>query len=294
MALQDLSGIVLLNKPRGLSSNAALQKVKRAFSARKAGHTGTLDPLASGLLIICLGRATKFCQYLLDADKQYDVVAKLGEKTTTSDSEGDIIERKPVPDFSDDDIEQVLAKFRGDTSQVPSMYSALKHQGEPLYKLARRGEVVERKERAITIHSLNCIARDSETLTLSVHCSKGTYVRTLVEDIGDTLGCLAHVQELKRTKISGMDVQASIELDELLALDDEERMAYCLPIDTMLQHLPKIACNTASTRHLCTGQSLVRDDFSITGLTRLYNEDKDFFGIGDVQHGTLKPKKLFI
>src|SRR3990167_10000985 len=197
----DINGILLLDKPLGLSSNSALQKVKNLFQAKKAGHTGSLDPLATGLLPICFGEATKFSQYWLDSDKTYRVRAKLGVRTTTSDAEGDIVFQSEVPHFTLADIEKQMAIFRGDIQQVPSMYSALKHEGQPLYKLARRGIEIERPARPITIYRFDLLRYANEALEMEVHCSKGTYIRTLIDDLGQALGVGAHVIALHRIQV---------------------------------------------------------------------------------------------
>src|SRR3990167_9071748 len=198
---RNLSGLLVLDKPVGITSNAALQQVKALYQASKAGHTGSLDPLASGMLIICFGEATKFSQYLLDADKTYEVHAKLGEKTTTGDAEGEIVTRQSVPTFSKNEIEKVLENFRGEIRQIPSMYSAIKYQGKPLYEYARAGIEVERQARPIFIYELVLRSIEKQECHLFVHCSKGTYIRTLIENIGDKLRCGAHVAGLRRLSI---------------------------------------------------------------------------------------------
>ena len=204
--LQDLDGILLLDKPLGLSSNQALQKVKHLFNARKAGHTGSLDPLATGLLPLCFGRATRLSRFLLEADKEYYVVAKLGIQTTTGDAEGEVVATRPVQ-VVEAQLQAALENFRGTFDQIPSMYSALKHQGQPLYKLARQGITIPREARKVTITHLEAQLNMDETVTLKVACSKGTYVRTLVEDLGEKLGCGAHVIELRRVSVAGFKEQ---------------------------------------------------------------------------------------
>ncbi len=198
---RHVDGMLLLDKPAGITSNAALQEIKRLFQAKKAGHGGSLDPLATGMLPICFGRATKLSQGLLTADKSYVVTAKLGVKTTTSDAEGEIISERPVPEISKADLDQRLDRFRGVISQIPSMYSALKYKGQPLYKLARQGITVERKPRELTIHKLCILDLSDDLMQLEIHCSKGTYVRTLVDDIGEMIGCGAHVIALRRFRV---------------------------------------------------------------------------------------------
>jgi tRNA pseudouridine55 synthase len=231
---RPINGVLLLDKPLGITSNAALQEVKRLFRAAKAGHTGSLDPLANGLLPICFGEATKMSAFLLDADKRYWVRVRLGVKTTTADAEGEVVEERPVPDLTAEQLEPVLQEFRGRISQLPPMYSAVKHQGRRLYELARQGKQVERTPRDITIYSLENRGIDGNYLTLEVHCSKGTYVRTLAEDIGMRLGCGAHVKELRRTQVGPLHDRDCVTLDclreaagESLASIDE----FILPVE---------------------------------------------------------------
>lgn len=231
---RDIHGILLLDKPKGISSNAALQIVKRLFKAKKAGHTGSLDPLATGLLPICFGKATKSSHILLEADKHYQTTARLGIKTDTGDAEGNMIAESPVPDLTIADLEKVLDRFRGPISQIPSMFSALKHQGQPLYKLARQGITIERQAREITIKNLTLLELKGNTLRLDIHATKGTYVRTLVEDIGEALGCGAHVIELRRLG-SGpytADQMLSVEiLEHILEKEGIDKLdEYLLPI----------------------------------------------------------------
>lgn len=215
-----VNGILVIDKPKGISSNSALQKVKRLYNAKKAGHTGSLDPLATGVLPICFGNSTKMAEKLLMADKKYIARAQLGITTETGDAEGDIVATKEVALPGDQEIANIINAFKGEQQQVPSMYSALKHNGTPLYKLARQGIVVERQPRAITIYNLEIVAidRENNTLDLSVHCSKGTYIRTLVEDIGNKLGCGAHVAELKRTSAANFNLQESYSIEQLEGL----------------------------------------------------------------------------
>lgn len=221
---RDIDGVFLLDKPQGMSSNDIMQKVKRVFQANKAGHTGALDPLATGMLPVCLGEATKFSQFLLDADKRYQVTAKLGERTDTSDAEGQVVETRDVQ-VDVQDILAALPHFRGDLMQVPTMFSALKHQGKPLYEYARAGITVEREARPITIFDLQFIAYDAPYLTLEVHCSKGTYIRTLVDDLGEYLGCGAHVTVLRRTAVANYPVEAMMDWDTLQVLAAQQDLA---------------------------------------------------------------------
>jgi tRNA pseudouridine55 synthase len=212
---RQIDGILLLDKPVGISSNRALQKIKHLFQAKKAGHTGTLDVLASGLLIICFGKATKLAQLLLDADKSYQVTGKLGVKTTTCDSEGKVLETKPIDNITLELIQETLEKFRGEITQVPSMYSALKHNGTPLYKLARKGIEVERKARKVHIYELKLLDWSNDILKLDVRCSKGTYIRNLIDDIGQDLGCGAYVTELRRSAIGKFKISQAYTIVQL-------------------------------------------------------------------------------
>ena len=215
---RNISGILLLDKPLNLTSNAALQRVKRLYKADKAGHTGSLDPLATGLLPICLGAATKASAFLLDADKRYLTTVKLGEKTTTADAEGEIIETRAVEGVTQESVTAVLQQFIGEIEQLPPMYSAVKHKGERLYKLAREGKEVERKTRRITIYSIDLVSLHDDLLELDIHCSKGTYVRTLAEDIGEELGCGGHVAALRRTLVGPYDDSGMVSLALLQGL----------------------------------------------------------------------------
>lgn len=230
---QNINGILLLDKPVGITSNAALQRVKRLFYAKKAGHTGSLDPLASGMLPICFGRATKLSHYLLDADKSYYVKAKLGVRTTTSDSEGDIIAQRDVPSLSQAQIDHAFAAFRGPIEQIPSMFSALKYKGQPLYKLARRGIEVERKSRRITVYELNVLDFSDNIVTFDMRCSKGTYVRTIADDFGERLGCGAHVIHLRRLTVGHFQTEQMITMEKLENSDQENLMRYLLPLETI-------------------------------------------------------------
>lgn len=230
-----INGVLLLNKDLGVSSNRALQEVRRLFNARKAGHTGSLDPLATGVLPICFGEATKFTQYLLDADKTYLVTIKLGITTTTADSEGAIIATKPVPTYTVTQLQSCMQDFIGVTQQVPPMYSALKHNGQPLYKLARQGLDVSRAARTVQIYAFELLEYVDDTLRCKVHCSKGTYIRTLAEDLGDKLGCGAHITQLQRTATAGFTLEMARTYHELVTND--ELLGTLLPMDCLLQGL---------------------------------------------------------
>ena len=254
-------GVLLLDKPQGITSNAALQTVKRLYNADKAGHTGSLDPLATGMLPILFGEGTKLSRLLLEADKVYTTVAKLGVTTNTGDSDGEVLETKPVPSITDSDLETLLQSFRGQGEQVPSMFSALKKDGKKLYELAREGIEVEREARPITIFELSVIDRGDDWISLKVHCSKGTYVRTLVEDIGQALDCGAHVVELRRTDVAGFDASRMVTLDHLNALRDERAFedmdSLCGPIESLADHLPRFELTAEEVSWIVQGQSLI-------------------------------------
>ncbi len=223
---RDVNGILLLDKPSGITSNDALQQVKRLYFAKKAGHTGSLDPLASGVLPICMGEATKVSAFLLDADKRYQVRCQLGVRTATADAEGEVLETRPVGNYSEQQLEAVLDGFRGSIEQVPPMYSALKHEGQRLYKLARQGVEVEREARTVEIYQLTLTGRGPDWIDIAVHCSKGTYVRTLAEDIGDRLGCGAHVSALRRTAVGPYSETGLVTLEQLRALQGERHAGH--------------------------------------------------------------------
>lgn len=294
---RPVDGILLLNKPAGLSSNQALQQVKHLFLAAKAGHTGSLDPLATGMLPICFGEATKFSQVLLDADKTYRTIATLGITTTTADSEGDIIAQQVVPKFTAQEIQDVLQQFCGDITQIPSMYSALKHQGQALYKLARKGIEIQREQRHITIYQLDLVAQTPATLTLDVKCSKGTYIRNLVEDIGKALGCGAHVSYLHRFNVEQYAQQAMYTLEQLQQIAEQGMPALdklLLSVDSGLRHLPKVTVSEAVIYYLYNGQALYIPRLQLTaGLLRLYDHTDRFIGVGEVlANGKVAPKRL--
>lgn len=292
-----VNGVLLLDKPVNISSNAALQEVKKIFYAKKAGHTGSLDPLASGMLPICFGEATKFSHYLLNADKSYLVTAKLGEVTTTADAEGAIVKQRPVPIFSAAQILSVLEKFTGAISQVPSMFSALKHEGKPLYELARQGIEVQRAPRPINIFSLKLLNQTADTIELHVHCSKGTYVRNLVEDIGEELGCGAHVSKLMRTHVGSYDKDQMVSMDTLHDLahaqDWAALNALLLPEDTMIQAYPALVLTDTATFYLLRGQAVNVPNAPSPGIVRLVLSTGEFIGVGEIQEkGKVIPKRL--
>lgn len=290
-----VNGVVLLDKPKGLSSNQALQRVRRLFEAQKAGHTGTLDPMATGLLPICLGEATKFSAHLLEADKVYRTRVELGVVTDTGDAEGQLVERREVPAMSRDDIEAAIARFRGEIDQVPPMYSALKHQGKKLYELAREGKEVERKARRVRIHKARLIEFDATAFELEVSCSKGTYIRTLAEDIGWALGCGAHISALRRLKTGPFDGEAMWTLEGIEALGEQSaRQAELMPVDALVEHLPALGVSDADHASLSYGQSASLDVGSLSPgqLARLYCAGS-FLGLGVVKGPQeVAPKRL--
>ena len=289
--------MLLLDKPVGLSSNAALQIVKRLYNARKAGHTGSLDPLASGLLPICLGAATKLSGLLLNADKSYHFVCRLGVTTRTGDAEGEVLRTRPVGTLEPAAVEAVLSRFRGAIQQIPPMYSALKHHGQRLYTLARQGLVVERQPRTVVIHSLRLLQLKGEYLVCQVDCSRGTYVRTLVEDLGEALGCGAHIVELRRIGVAPYDAAHMVTLETLqeraqqgfAALD-----AVLLPVDTAVAAWPAIHIEGETVHYLLTGQAVWVPKAPSQGWVRLYEEPaRRFLGIGEILNdGRVAPRRL--
>lgn len=278
------NAIILLDKSQGMSSNFALQKVKRLLNAKKAGHTGSLDPLATGMLPICLGQATKFSQYLLEADKVYRVTGRLGIQTTTADAEGDVVSERPIPELSAEQLEPVLQNFRGKIQQIPSMYSALKHQGKPLYQWAREGVTIDRPAREVTISKLELLNLTTDSFELEIACSKGTYVRNLVEDIGEALGCGAHVSQLRRLTVADYQVDAMVTFEQLEALHADGQVAlqpHLLPISTMVSYLPVIEINSADAFRLKQGQDLVIPMMHGLGMYRVM-ADSQFCGLAEV------------
>ncbi|GLQ29699.1 tRNA pseudouridine(55) synthase TruB [Litoribrevibacter albus] len=307
----SINGVVLLDKPHGLSSNQALQKVRWSYQAKKAGHTGALDPLATGLLPVCLGEATKFSQFLLDADKAYITRAKLGQTTTTEDAEGEVVSERPVPALTESLVEGVLTEFRGQIDQVPPMYSALKRDGQPLYKLAREGKLIDIEPRKVTILSLELMAIEGDELILNVECTKGTYIRSLVRDIGEALGCGAHVKELRRTKAGPFDISQCVTLEALEQVETRENVLRVS--DCGLSAMPVAELNQEQVDDLLLGRKVKVSDQQIKesdsdpdylnknptqALIRLYNvqsgeKSTQFFGVADLLPGNvLQPKRL--
>jgi tRNA pseudouridine55 synthase len=291
---RDVRGMLLLDKPAGITSNAALQEVKTAFKARKAGHTGSLDPIATGLLPLCFGEATKLSGFLLDADKSYHTLVKLGEATDTGDAEGTVIARREV-DFSDADLEQALQAFRGEFDQVPPMYSAVKKDGQPLYKLARQGLEVEREARRVTVYELECERPDPQHLELRMRCSSGFYVRGLAHELGEALGCGGHVEALRRTGVGAFRVEDAVTMEAVRAAGSlAELDAMLLPAEQGLQHLPGITLSADAAFYLCRGQPVRAADLPQAGWVRLYAEQAGFLGVGKVlDDGRVAPKRLF-
>ena len=296
---RDIHGVFLLDKPQGMSSNDIMQKVKRIFQANKAGHTGALDPLATGMLPICLGEATKFSQFLLDADKRYLVTAKLGERTDTSDAEGQIVETHEVK-VKTPEILTALEQFRGDILQVPTMFSALKHNGKPLYEYARQGITVERAARPITIFELNFIEYNAPYLTLEVHCSKGTYIRTLVDDLGETLGCGAHVTMLRRTAVADYPTEKMLDWNALQSLAAQQDLslldALLLPMDTAVAKLPTLTLDESQTQGIGFGQRVKFDNpNSLQGQVRLFSHENRFLGVAVIdENNVIRPQRLVV
>lgn len=290
-----VNGVLLLDKPKGVSSNHALQRVRRLFQAQKAGHTGTLDPMATGLLPICLGEATKFSSHLLEADKVYRTRVELGVITDTGDAEGTIIEQHEVPSLSVDDVEAVLTRFRGEIDQVPPMYSALKHQGKKLYELAREGKQVERAARRVSVYDARLLSFEGTAFELEVSCSKGTYIRTLAEDIGQALGCGAHVSQLRRLKTGPFLADAMWTLEALEALADQAALeAELMPVDVLVDHLPSLTVDDTGHARLAHGQpaTLTTGTLAPDALARLYYAET-FIGLGVVKGAQeVAPKRL--
>ena len=287
---RSLDGVLLFDKPLELSSNDALQKVRRLFQAEKAGHTGTLDPLATGLLPICFGEATKFSNALLDADKTYRALLRLGQTTTTGDAEGEVTAEHPV-EAEHADVEAVLAEFRGEIQQLPPMHSALKHQGKPLYEYIRKGETVERELRNIVIHDLVLHRFSGNEIDLTVRCSKGTYVRTLAEDIGAALGCGAYLIGLRRTAIAHFDLRGGYTLQQLETMTGEERDACLLPPESLMPDMPGLQLDAVQIKRLAQGQRLALDTGLPDGKVRLRGP-QGFIGVGLLQGRRLAPDRL--
>ncbi|KUH61653.1 tRNA pseudouridine(55) synthase TruB [Vibrio parahaemolyticus] len=302
---RPINGVILLDKPTGISSNDALQKVKRIYFAEKAGHTGALDPLATGMLPICLGEATKFSQFLLDSDKRYRVIAKLGERTNTSDSDGEVVETRPV-DVTLEKLEVSIEKFRGESDQVPSMFSALKYQGKPLYEYARKGIEVPRESRKITVYKIILHRFEGDEVEMEVHCSKGTYIRTIVDDLGEMLGCGAHVTMLRRTAVAKYPYEKMVtleQLNELLEQAHREEIAprelldpLLMPMDTAVEDLPEVNLIPELADMVQHGQPVQVLGAPEQGALRLtMGEERLFIGVGEMNDdGKIAPKRLVV
>lgn len=303
-----ISGILLVDKPQEVSSNHVVQRVKRLYKAAKAGHTGALDPLATGLLPVCLGEATKFSQFLLEADKSYFVTAKLGQRTNTSDADGEIVETKPVT-ANEEDIKLAIEQFKGPINQIPSMFSALKHEGKPLYYYARQGIDIPRPAREITIHSIDWQGLEDDQLSLNVSCSKGTYIRTLIDDLGQVLGCGAHVIVLRRTRVADYEASQMYTFEELdkiagnLSTNDEEETDFSeldsllIPMDTPILTLPVIELNDHDTGYFQQGRNwTINNEFKCEQLVRVYqSSNSHFLGVATIDiENVLKPKRVVV
>lgn len=302
---RDIHGVLLLDKSQGLSSNDALQKVKRIYNANRAGHTGALDPLATGMLPICLGEATKFSQYLLDSDKRYRVIARLGQRTDTSDADGQVVQERPV-NFTQAQLDAALETFRGDIQQVPSMYSALKYQGKKLYEYARQGIEVPREARNITVYELQFIRWEGDELELEVHCSKGTYIRTITDDLGELLGCGAHVIYLRRLQVAKYPIARMVTLEQLhtlVAQAEELGIAaselldpLLMPMDSPAEDFPEVNLLPAVAGYVKQGQPVQAAGAPASGLVRITEgEERKFIGIGEIaDDGRVAPRRLVV
>ncbi len=295
---RDVNGVIALDKPIGLSSNDAVQRVKRIFSAKKVGHTGSLDPLATGVLPLCLGEATKFSQYLLASDKKYWTKIKLGVATDSGDADGQVISTGSVDGITFDAIEKALEAFRGEFDQVPSMFSAVKHNGQPLYKLARQGIEVERKARPVTVFENELLEFEGDELTLSIHCSKGTYVRTIAEELGEALGCGAHVTALRRTMAGPFGEDDLVTLEKIEAARENHVLDELLqPVASAVRQWPSVTLSSATAFYVKQGQPVIVPHAPTEGWVRLVEDDDDvaggFLGVGEVlSDGRIAPRRL--
>jgi len=300
---RDVHGVFLLDKPTGISSNDALQRVKKIFFAAKAGHTGALDPLATGMLPLCFGEATKFSQFLLDSDKRYLVTAKLGERTDTSDSDGEIVQTRAV-NVSDAELLIALDTFRGDTEQVPSMFSALKHEGKPLYWYARQGIFIDRPARPISVFELKLLSYENDEVNLEIHVSKGTYIRTIVDDLGELLGCGAHVSMLRRIGVSSYPAERMMTFEQLEEMVDQAKAEgvepkdvldpLLMPLDSAVSHLPEANMSAETGDFVLHGQPVVVPNTPESGLVRMtVGDERTFIGVGNIDdQGRVAPKRI--
>lgn len=291
---RKIDGVLLLDKPVGLSSNIVLQKAKRLYRAEKAGHTGTLDPFATGLLPLCLGEATKFSQFLLDADKEYLAEIKFGVRTSSGDPEGDVIAERPVQ-LARSDIQAALAGFMGEIEQVPPMHSALKHAGRPLYEYARKGIEIERKARRVVVRELEILAFTGDQCSLRVHSGKGFYVRALADDLGEVLGCGAHLHGLRRTGVGPFRIEQAQTLEGLAEIDEAARDQRLMPADIMVESLTPLPLDLEAAWQICHGQPIWLPRLTLGSQFRLYAPDGRFLGVGEVnQDGKVAPRRLVV
>ncbi|MBA6341302.1 tRNA pseudouridine(55) synthase TruB [Colwellia sp. MB02u-10] len=303
-----INGVLLLDKPYDMSSNNALQRIKHIYFAQKAGHTGALDPLATGMLPICLGEGTKFSQFLLDTDKTYQVTAKLGVRTSTSDADGEIVSEKSV-DVSAEQLAIALDSFRGTTQQIPSMYSALKYQGQPLYKYAREGIEVPRESRDITVFRLDLLRFEGDEVDLDIHVSKGTYIRTIIDDLGELLGCGAHVAQLRRSAVGNYPTEKMVTIKTLETLlaqavaEDVPPSVYLddllLPMTTACDGIPAVFVDDMSANFLRHGNPVQCSNAPANGLVQVFIGDDvdtgEFIGVGEIDDdGLVNPKRITV
>jgi tRNA pseudouridine55 synthase len=288
----DVDGLLLIDKPLGLSSNQALSKIKFLFSPKKVGHTGTLDPMATGLLPICLGEATKFSSYLLNADKTYVGLIRLGYKSSTGDKEGEIIKQEFDKIPSKSEVKRILKNFIGPIDQLPPMFSALKHKGKPLYLYAREGINIPRPKRKILIHEIELLDYQGDELRLKIKCSKGTYIRTLAEDIGDKLNVGAYLLELNRTGIGSLSIDSAVKIEQIEEIKEQERVKLLLPVDELLSSFQKLILNCNDTTAIKDGK-IIDQSGKTPGFYRLYEVKDEFIGLGEIDKiGKLKAKRL--
>lgn len=292
MTKRRVDGVLLLDKPAGITSNLALQKVRRLYRAEKGGHTGTLDPFATGLLPICLGEATKFSQFLLEADKVYLAQVRLGVRTTTGDPEGEVVETRPVA-VDETRVRNVLPRFLGEFAQMPPMHSALKHAGRPLYEYARQGVDIPRQARQVVVHDLALLGLVDDHITLRVHCGKGFYVRTLAEDLGEALGCGAHLSALRREAVGRLTLNEAVDLTTLAGLEEPDRDARLAPPDRLIDDLPRLDLDLESAWQLTHGQPVWRTGLQVHQVMRAYAPDGAFLGVVQVdEEGRAAPRRL--
>jgi len=296
---RNVSGIILLDKPAGITSNGALQQVKHLFFAKKAGHTGSLDPIATGILPICLGEATKFSGFLLNADKSYVAECQLGVVTRSGDSEGEVVSERPVEGVTEEKIKKALEQFRGDIEQIPPMHSAIKVNGQPLYKLAHQGVEIEREPRQVTIYDIEFVGLDLDKnqMTISVHCSKGTYIRTLVEDIGELLGCGAHVSALRRTTLGPYREEDLLTIDELEEIRESDGNRgldnRLLSLDSAVEGYDRVQLDRDSSYYIRQGQPVQISGVPEDGWVRIYDDAEEFVGVGEIlDDGRVAPRRL--